>query len=99
MLACLELRGEKNLANIKSAKERVKVTAKKTLQNQMVKQELKTAIKKFNALIESNDKAEATVYYSVLIKMLDQALAKGIYHKNTIARRKSAFTKALNKLA
>ena len=78
--------------NIKSAKKRVKVAAAKTLQNKMINSQLKTEIKKANAAIESNaaDKAE------VAVKRIDQAAAKGILHKNTAARKKSALDKKLN---
>ena len=47
------------MANIKSAKKRVKVIAKKTLINQMHKTALKTAVKKFESAIEANDKTKA----------------------------------------
>ena len=39
------------MANIKSAKKRILVNQTKALQNQMVKSQLKTAIKKFNAAV------------------------------------------------
>lgn len=81
--------------NIKSAKKRVKVAAAKTLQNKMINSQLKTEIKKANVAIESNaaDKAEAV---KVAVKRIDQAAAKGILHKNTAARKKSALDKKLN---
>ena len=80
--------------NIKSAKKRVKVAAAKTLQNKMINSQLKTEIKKANVAIESNaaDKAEAV---KVAVKRIDQAAAKGILHKNTAARKKSALDKKL----
>jgi len=86
------------LANIKSAKKRVKVIEKKTMQNQMIKAEIKTALKKFDGFITANDKAGANGFYSEVVKMLDQALAKGVFHKNTIARKKSALARKLNKI-
>ncbi|MBQ7035816.1 MAG: 30S ribosomal protein S20, partial [Clostridia bacterium] len=39
------------------------VTETKTLQNKMLKSELKTLIKKFDAAVESGDKAAATEAY------------------------------------
>ena len=72
--------------NIKSAKKRVKVAAAKTLQNKMINSQLKTEIKKANVAIESN----------AADKRIDQAAAKGILHKNTAARKKSALDKKLN---
>ena len=86
------------MANIKSAKKRVKVIEKKTMQNQMIKAEIKTALKKFDGFITANDKAGANGFYSEVVKMLDQALAKGVFHKNTIARKKSALARKLNKI-
>lgn len=83
------------MPNIKSAKKRVKVIAAKTLQNKKVNSELKTEIKKANAALENNAENKA-VAVRVAIKKIDQAAAKGILHKNTAARRKSALDKKLN---
>jgi len=80
--------------NIKSAKKRVKVLEAKTLQNKATKSELRTEIKKASAAIEDNsgNKTEAV---RVAVKKIDQAAAKGILHKNTAARKKSALDKKL----
>ena len=45
-----------SLANIKSAKKRIKVIETKTLRNKMVKSKLKTIIKKLEAGEELEDK-------------------------------------------
>ena len=87
------------MANIKSAKKRILVTRTKTLQNQMLKSQLKTVIKKFNLAVESGDKAAASEAYKLAVKKVDQAVAHGILHKNNAARKKSQFTKLLNGLA
>lgn len=83
------------MPNIKSAKKRVKVTAVKALRNKTINSALKTDIKKANLAIESNaaDKAEVV---RVAMKKIDQAAAKGILHKNTAARRKSALARKMN---
>lgn len=83
------------MPNIKSAKKRVKVTAVKTLQNKALKSQLRTEIKRADAAIESNaeDKVAAV---RVAVKKIDQAVAKGILHKNTAARKKSALDKKLS---
>ena len=86
------------MPNIKSAKKRVKVIATKTLQNQMLKTQLKTAVKKFEAAL-SEGKEAATNAYTALVKATDQAVAKGILHKNTAARRKSQYANKMNKIA
>ena len=87
------------MANIKSAKKRILVNQTKALQNQMVKSQLKTVIKKFNAAIESGDKAAATELHALVVKKVDQAVAHGILHKNNAAHKKSALTLKYNKMA
>ena len=83
------------MPNIKSAKKRVSIIEKKTLQNKKVKSELKTVLKKANAALTANDEnKEAAV--KLAVKKVDQACAKGILHKNNAARKKSALVKKLN---
>ena len=86
------------MPNIKSAKKRVIVTEAKTLRNKMFKTQLKTDIKKYNAALEAGDAAAAQAAYKAAVKKIDQAAARGIVHKNAAARKKSQFTKALNKM-
>ena len=86
------------LPNIKSAKKRVKVIATKTLKNQMIKSNLKTCIKNFDALVEKADKANAVEACKLAFKKIDQAVAKGILHKNTAARKKAQLSIKLNKI-
>jgi small subunit ribosomal protein S20 len=63
----------------------------------MVKSQLKTAIKKFNAAVEAGDKAQASELYRVAVKKVDQAVAHGILHKNNAAHKKSQLVNKLNK--
>ena len=44
------------MPNIKSAVKRVKVIEKKTLRNNMIKSEYKTAVKSFESVVEAGDK-------------------------------------------
>ena len=81
------------MPNIKSAEKRVKVIATKTLRNQMVKSNLRTTIKSFDATIAAADKAAIEVSYKKTVKTVDQAVSKGILHKNTAARKKSTIAK------
>ena len=84
------------MPNIKSAKKRTLVIEKKTLQNKMVKSDLKTAIKKADlAIAENAENKEQAV--KVAIKKIDMACTKGLLHKNTAARKKSNLATRLNK--
>ena len=86
------------MPNIKSAKKRVKVTATKTLQNKIFRTQMKTAMKKYEAAVEAGDVALAQETYKAAVKKIDQAAARNIIHKNAAARKKSQFTKILNKM-
>ena len=87
------------MPNIKSAKKRVLVTEVKTLQNKMKRSEMKTAIKKFEAAVAAGDKEAATVALKDAISELNKAASKGVYHKNTVSRKVSRLTKAVNGIA
>lgn len=82
------------MPNIKSAKKRVKVTAAKTLKNKSYKSALKTVLKKADIAVETNENSQEAI--RLAIKKVDQAAAKGILHKNTAARKKSALARKLN---
>ena len=82
------------MPNIKSAKKRVKVIAAKTLRNKSLNSSLKTSIKKANAAIDNNVNEKSEVV-KVAVKKIDQAVSKGILHKNTAARKKSKLVKKL----
>ena len=56
---------------------------------------MKTDIKKANIAIET-DADNKTEAVRVAIRAIDKAAAKGILHKNTAARKKSALAKKLN---
>ena len=81
------------MPNIKSAKKRTKVIAAKTLKNQMFKTSMKTTIKKYEAAVVNNDKANSEKTYKDAVKKIDKAAARGIVHKNKAARKKSQFAK------
>ena len=87
------------MPNIKSSKKdviRSKVAYEK---NKADKSEMKTIIKKYEAALAEGDRAVAENAYKAAVKAVDQAVNKGILHKNTAARKKSSMTLQLNKLA
>lgn len=83
------------MPNIKSAKKRVKVIKVKTLRNKSYNSSLKTELKKADAAVAANaDNKEEAV--RLAMKKIDQAVSKGILHKNCAARKKSALVRKLN---
>ena len=86
------------MANIKSAKKRILVNKKREMRNKSVKSKVKTLVKKVEAAIEAGNKAEAEDALKVAIAEISKAASKGIYHKNTAARKISRLTVAVNKI-
>ncbi len=84
------------MPNIKSAKKRVLVNAKKTEQNKMIRSAVKTEIKKVDLLIKENKLEEAKAALSCAFAVIDAACAKNIYHKNNAANKKSKLAKKVN---
>ena len=87
------------LANIKSAKKRVLTSQIRADRNKAVKSRVKTYVKKVDAAVAAGDKAAAEAALPVAIGEISKAASKGIYHKNTAARKVSRITKAVNAMA
>ena len=85
------------MANVKSAKKRIRVIEKKTLRNRMIKSQVKTAVKKVYASISAGNVEETKANLTAAVSVIDKAKSKGVFHKNTAARRVSRLTKAVNK--
>ena len=87
------------MANIKSAKKRIKVIATKTARNRALNSAVKTYMKKVVVAANANDKALAEANLKVAIKAIDKATAKGLFHANAAARKKSSLARLVNKIA
>jgi small subunit ribosomal protein S20 len=86
------------VANIKSQEKRIKTNESARLRNQAVKSSLRTAIRSFREAAESGDKAKAGELLESTNRKLDKAASKGVIHKNQAANKKSALSRAFNKL-
>lgn len=86
------------MPNIKSAKKRVKVIATKTELNKAQKSLLRSTVKKAELSLAEGAGNSAEVVRNA-IKLVDQAAAKGIIHKNTASRKKSTLVSKLNKIS
>ena len=87
------------MANIKSAKKRILVTQVRADRNKAIKSEVKTAIKKVYAAIDAKDQAAAKEALVNVTSLMEKACSKGVYHKNTVARKISRLSVAVNKMA
>ena len=87
------------MANIKSAKKRIEVTAIRTAKNKAIKSKVKTSVKKVDAAIAANDKEAAKTALAAATAEINKATSKGVYHKNNASRKISRLSVAVNKMA
>lgn len=86
------------MANMRNAKKKIKVIAKKKKSNSEYKTSMRTAMKNVEKAVISNDKNNAVEALGVAIKRIDKATSKGVVTKNFCARNKSRLTKKVNEM-
>ena len=84
------------MASHKSAKKRIRTTARKRETNKIAESRIKTSVKKAMA---ASEKETAEKLYKDAVALLDKSAAKGTMHRNTAARKKAALTRHLNSLS
>ncbi len=87
------------MANIKSAKKRILVAEAKTERNKAIKSRVKTYVKKVDSAVASGNKDAAKEALRAAVVELTKASSKGVYHKNTVSRKISRLSKAVNAMA
>ena len=87
------------MANIKSQIKRNKQNEKRGERNKTVRTALKTSTKKVRSAVSAGDAGTATTQQREAARALDKAVAKGIVHKRTAARRKSRLAKAASSVS
>ena len=85
------------MANIQSAKKRIRQTVKRTERNRVYRSSTRTHIKKTRQLIAEGNLDEAEVMARKAYQMLDKAARKHVVHPSNAARRKGRLMAALEK--
>jgi small subunit ribosomal protein S20 len=81
-----------------SAEKRHRRSEERRLRNKSVKSAVRTSAKKFVALAQKKEVAEAETALKDMIKKIDTAAGKGIIKKNNAARKKSRMQRLLNSI-
>ena len=84
------------MANIKSAKKRLRQTEKRTERNRAGRSRMRTFIRKAEEAIASGDKTAAREALAAAEPALARSAGKGLVHANTAARKISRLTRRLN---
>jgi len=82
------------VANTKSALKRMRQNEKRRLRNRMVRSRVRSALKSARAAL-SQRSGDVGTLVAQAIQGLDKAATKGVIHKNTAARKKSALARRL----
>jgi len=83
------------LANTASALKRMRQNERRRLRNRVVRSRVRTAVKTARTALGTTA-TEARTLVSDAIRALDKAVSKGIIHRNTAARKKSALARRLS---
>jgi small subunit ribosomal protein S20 len=82
------------VANTRSAMKRIKQNEKRRLRNRAVRSTIRSSMKSARtAAAEKSPQSKEVVLEA--IRVLDRAVTRGIIHRNTAARKKSALARSL----
>lgn len=77
------------MPNTRSAAKRLRQTKKRTQRNTQAKLNVAYILKQTKKAIAAKDKTKAQAWANKFQKAVDKAIQRGVYHKNTGARKKS----------
>ncbi|MBI4324805.1 MAG: 30S ribosomal protein S20 [Chloroflexi bacterium] len=86
------------MPNTKSAKRRMRNSARKHSHNQTIKSRLKTSERKYIDLIQAGKKEEAALVLREVSSAFDKAAKTGVVPRATASRKRSRLTLRLNAL-
>ena len=87
------------MANITSAKKRIRQTARRTTVNNVRRTRIRSYIRLVEEAIDGGDKGKAQDAFKAAQPEMMRGVLKGIYHKNTIARKMSRLTARIKAMA
>ena len=83
------------MPNTKDAAKRHRQNIKRRIRNRSIRSRVRTSIKAFESAVEGKDRTSAEHRFADFVKLIDTAAGKGLYHRNTAARKKSRLHKRL----
>ena len=86
------------MPNSPSAAKRLRQSAKRRLHNRITKKVIKTYTKRTLATVAAKEFDKADADLNLTISKLDKAAARGILHKNTVARKLSRLSARIKAL-
>lgn len=87
------------MAKSKTPAKRARIAEDNRLRNKAQKSKLKTSIKNYEASLSGDNVDAARESLIQVTSLIDKSVTKGVLHKNTAARKKSALAKKFNSIA
>ena len=78
------------MANSAASRKRARQAVKRNKNNSQIRAKVRTFVKKVAYAVAAGDKKEAVSNFAAMQKNVDQAVSKGLIHKNQAARKKSS---------
>ena len=86
------------MANTASARKRIRQTEKRTVRNRARRSRVRTFLRKVEQAISGGDKARAQDAFRAAQPELHRAVTKGVFHRNTVARKLSRLSTRIKAL-
>ena len=86
------------MANSAGTRKRARQAVKRNKHNSQIRAKVRTFVKKVAYAVAAGDKKEAANGFTAMQKNLDQAVSKGLIHKNQAARKKSRLSAQIKAL-
>lgn len=99
VLLALHIQGGDKVAKSKTPAKRARIAEDNRLRNKAQKSKLKSNIKIYEASLSGDNVEAARENLIKVTSLIDKSVTKGVLHKNTAARKKSALAKKLNSIA
>ncbi len=78
------------MANIKQQKKRIRITARERMENLRYRSTAKTLAKRLQSAVDAGEADRVAQEHRELVRWLDKSAARGVIHRNTVARRKAS---------
>ena len=86
------------MANSAGSRKRARQAVKRNQHNSQIRSKVRTFVKKVAYAVAAGEKKEAASGFAAMQKNLDQAVSKGLIHKNQAARKKSRLSAQIKAL-
>ena len=86
------------MANSAGSRKRARQAVKRNKNNSQIRAKVRTFVKKVAYAVAEGDKKEAVSGFAAMQKNVDQAVSKGLIHKNQAARKKSRLSAQIKTL-